>query len=67
MTKKPFVPARIAPLQRIVAEPITDPVELAAIDKMRKRLKQKQRIQEAATSRNGGRTNTSRPASRKKA
>jgi hypothetical protein len=42
MSKKAFVPLRIAPLQRVVAEPITDPAEQAALDKMRKRLKQKQ-------------------------
>jgi hypothetical protein len=39
MSKKAFLPPRIAPLQRVIAEPITDPVEQAAIDKMRKRKK----------------------------
>jgi hypothetical protein len=39
MSKKTFLPPRIAPLQRIVAEPITDPAEQAAIDKLRKRKK----------------------------
>jgi hypothetical protein len=39
MTKKAFVPPRIARLQRVVAEPITDPVEQAVIDKLRKRRK----------------------------
>jgi hypothetical protein len=42
MPKKAFVPLRIAPLQRVRAEPITDPAEQAALDKMRLRLKQKQ-------------------------
>lgn len=41
MPKKTFKPPRIAPLQRITGEPITDPEEQAAIDKMRKRLKRK--------------------------
>ena len=39
MSKKISVPVRIAPLQRVIAEPITDPVEQAAIDKLRKRKK----------------------------
>jgi hypothetical protein len=38
-----FVPPRIAPLQRVKAETITDPAEIAAIDKAIKRLKQKSR------------------------
>ena len=42
MPKKTFKPPRIAPLQRIKTEPITDPAEIAAIDEMRKRLKRKQ-------------------------
>jgi hypothetical protein len=42
MSKKAFVPPRIAPLQRVIAEPITDPAEQAALDKMRKRIKQNQ-------------------------
>ena len=42
MSKKTFLPLKIAPMQRIVAEPITDPAEQAALDKIRKRLKQKQ-------------------------
>jgi hypothetical protein len=41
MSKKTEAPVRIAPLQRVVAEPITDPAEIAAIDRLRKRLKQK--------------------------
>ena len=39
MSKKAFLPPRIAPLQRVIAESITDPVEQAAIDKLRKRKK----------------------------
>jgi hypothetical protein len=42
MHKKAFKPPRIAPLQRVVAEPVTDPAEIAAMEQMRKRLKQKQ-------------------------
>jgi hypothetical protein len=41
MSKKTPAPLRIAPLQCVVAEPITDPAEQAAIDKLRKREKQK--------------------------
>ena len=39
MSKKVALPLRIAPLQRVVAEPITDSGELAAFDKARKRAK----------------------------
>ena len=39
MSKKTPRPPRIATLQRIVAEPITDPAEQAAVDKLRKRQK----------------------------
>jgi len=43
MAKKAPVQWHIAPLQRVVAEPITDPAETAAIDEMRKREKQRRR------------------------
>jgi len=42
MSKKAAVPLRIAPLQHVIAEPITDPAEQAALDKVRKRQKRKQ-------------------------
>jgi hypothetical protein len=48
MAKKAFKRPRIAPLQRVIAEPITDPAEQAAIDKIRKQIKRKQRELEAA-------------------
>jgi hypothetical protein len=51
MAKKAFKPPRIAPLQRVVAEPITDPAEQAAIDKIRKQIKGKQRELEATMNR----------------
>jgi hypothetical protein len=41
MSKKASPALRITPLQRVVAVPITDPAEQAAIDKMRKREKRK--------------------------
>ena len=41
MSKKTSVPLRIAPLQCIIAEPITDPAEQAALDLVRKREKRK--------------------------
>ena len=42
MPRKPFKPPRIAPLQYVVAEPITDPAERAALDRAHKRAKRKQ-------------------------
>ena len=39
MPKKRFVPPRIAPLQHIIAEPVDDPAEIAAMEKLHKRLK----------------------------
>ncbi len=50
---------RIAPLQRVVAEEITDPAEIAAIDKMRKRAK---RRQSRPTNQNGAQTESGRAA-----
>ena len=41
MSKKASVPLKIAPLQCVVAEPITDPAEQAALDKVRKREQRK--------------------------
>lgn len=41
MSKKAAAPPRIAPLQYVVAEPITDPAEQAALDRARKREKRK--------------------------
>lgn len=61
MARKQFTPPKIAHLQRIVAEPITDPAELAAIDQMRKRLKHRN-----AEAINGVSRRPSRPASKKK-
>jgi hypothetical protein len=65
MSKKAFKPPRIAPLQRVVAEPITDPAEQAAIDKVRKQIKRKQRELEAAMNRKA-RKRASRSAARKR-
>jgi len=47
MSKKAFRPPRLAPLQRVLAEPITDPAEQAALDKVRKQQKRKQRGRQA--------------------
>jgi hypothetical protein len=41
MSRRATKPWTIAPSQRVVAEPITDPTEQAAIDRMRQRLKRK--------------------------
>ena len=51
MSRKTVAPLRMAPLQRIVAEPITDPAEQAALDKLRKRLQRKHRPGANAASR----------------
>jgi hypothetical protein len=53
MAKKAFKPPRIAPLQRVVAEEITDPAEQERLAKLYKQIKRKQRQQEAATNRKG--------------
>ena len=42
MPRKAAVSPRIAPLQHVIAVPITDPAEQAALDKLRKRAKRKQ-------------------------
>jgi len=54
MSKKAPAPLRIAPLQYVVAEPITDPAEQAAIDKLRKREKQKKGGSKTRRSRKDG-------------
>ena len=41
MSKKAFLPPRMAPLQRVKAESITDPAEQAALDNAHKREKRK--------------------------
>jgi hypothetical protein len=51
MARKAPVPLRIAPLQVVIAEPITDPAEQAAMDKLRKRIKRKQRGNKATLNR----------------
>ena len=51
MSKKASLPQRIAPLQRVIAEPITDPEEQAALDKLREREKRKQGRQQAKMNR----------------
>jgi hypothetical protein len=53
MSKKAFKPPRIAPLQRVVAESITDPAEQAALEKLYQRIKRKQRGQQATRNRRG--------------
>jgi hypothetical protein len=45
MSKKAFRPPRIAPLQRVVAEPVTDPDEIAAMEEVHKRIKRMQKRQ----------------------
>jgi hypothetical protein len=60
MPKKSVKPFRIAPLQFVIGEEITDPAEQAAIDQMRKRLKAKKRGKKAERNGNGtgGRSNS---------
>jgi hypothetical protein len=66
MAKKAFKPPRIAPLQRVVAVPITDPAEQAAIDRMRKRLRRKAKGPQSTTGRSGAKP-SSRSARKKSA
>jgi hypothetical protein len=56
--------AEDCPLQRVIAEPITDPAEQAALDKIRKREKRKQRGPKAKMNRNDARA-ASNSAARK--
>lgn len=51
MSKKAFRPPRIAPLQRVVAEPVTDPDEIAAMEEVYKRIKRMQRRQKPLVAR----------------
>jgi hypothetical protein len=53
MTRKVPSPPRIAPLHRIVAQPITDPAEQAILDKARGREKQNAAGPRPKTNRNG--------------
>jgi hypothetical protein len=55
MPRKVSPPLRVTPLQRVVAEPVTEPAEQAALDKLRKREKRKRGGQKAKTNRNGAR------------
>jgi hypothetical protein len=59
MPKKAAGPPRIAPLQRVIAEPITDPAEQAALDALRRRKKGKQKGQKAETTRDHARAASS--------
>jgi hypothetical protein len=65
MSKKTSVPLRIAPLQRVIAEPITNPAEQAALDRVRKRERRKQGGQKAKMNRNGAKAASSSEAKRK--
>jgi hypothetical protein len=53
MPRKTPAPLSIAPLQHIIAEPITDPAEQAALDKLRKRARRKQRAPQGMKHHNG--------------
>jgi hypothetical protein len=65
MPKKLSAPPRIAPLQRVIAKPITDPAEQAALDKIRKREKRKQRGPKAKMNRDDARAASSSAAKRR--
>ncbi len=43
MPRKATLGMKVAPLQRVVAETINDPAEIAAINRLRKRLKKRWR------------------------
>ena len=51
MPKKAPLRLRIAPVQIVVAEPITDPAEQAEIDEARKRAKERRRGRKAKAKR----------------
>jgi hypothetical protein len=55
MSKKATVPLKIAPLQGVIAEPITDSAEQAAFDELRKRPKRKQEGQKVKQKRDDNR------------
>ena len=65
MAKKVFKPPRIAPLQRVVAEPITDPAEQKRLAKLHKQIKRKQRELEVAMNGKGGKRASSSAAKRR--
>jgi hypothetical protein len=65
MSKKVFVPPRLAPLQRVIAEPITDRAEQAALDKLREHQKRKPRGRQAKVNRNSAKA-ASRSATKKR-
>jgi hypothetical protein len=58
MRNKQSIPLGPPRVQFAVAVEITDPVEIAAIERMRKRLKRKGRNQNANSARNGVGANT---------
>jgi hypothetical protein len=65
MSKKASTQLRIAPLQRVIGEPITDPAEQARLDNVRKREKRKQGAQQAKINRNGARAASSSAAKKR--
>jgi hypothetical protein len=64
MPRKASAPPRVAPLQHVIAEPITDPAEQAALDKLRKREKRKQSGQGAKENRRNARASSNSGAKR---
>lgn len=66
MSKKAFRPPRIAPLQRVIAEPITDPAEQAALDESHKREKRKQAGRKSKMNRQGADATSSTPAKKRR-
>jgi hypothetical protein len=65
MSKKTSGPLRIAPLQRVIAEPITDLAEQVALDRLRKREKGKHGEQKAKLTRDSAKTISSTPTKRR--
>ncbi len=63
MSKKKLMP-RIAPLQRVIAETITDPAEREALDNAHKREK-RQREEDSKASQAGARSRT-RPTAKRR-
>jgi len=66
MSRKTFVPWTIAPLQRVKAETVTDPEEIAAMERLRKRLKRKGKGRKTNSGRNGAKSPAGTSAKRRK-
>jgi hypothetical protein len=65
MSKKASVLLKVAPLQHVIAEPITDPTEQAALDKLRTRKKRAKGRPKGKSSRNHAKAASTSAAKRR--